>query len=395
MAGLFAIADYRRLWLMGLVAAVVRWLELLVFAVVAYRQSGSAFVVTMLTMLRLLPMGLFGAFMGAWAERIERRRAQLAIQLMLLAGSSVLALLAYTGELRIWHLAVGAFINGIGWASDNPVRRMMLGEVVGGERVSLAMAIDIGSNNGSRMLGPTLGGLLLARLGVEGCFALSVAFYLAGLAACLRLTHRNPPAARGTEAVLARVAQGLALAWRDRRLRGIFVVTIAYNLFGWPFTAMVPVLAQDHLHLSTVGIGLIASLDGTGAFLGAILIGWLVAGARGQALCYIGGCALYMAMLALFALAATPFAAGLALLLVGIGGAGFSIMQATLVYLAAPVDMRSRALGVLSVCIGLGPIGFFNLGLMANAIGPRWATVASGAEGLVALALCWPLWRRL
>lgn len=394
MAGLFAIADYRRLWLMGLVASVVRWLELLVFAVVAYRQSGSAFVVTMLAMLRLLPMGLFGAFMGAWAERMERSRAQLAIQLMLLAGSSVLALLAYTGELRIWHLAVGAFVNGIGWASDNPVRRMMLGEVAGGERVSLAMAIDIGSNNGSRMLGPTLGGVLLANLGVEGCFALSVALYLVGLGACLRLGHRNPPKTHSGEPVLVQVAQGLALAWRDRRLRGIFVVTIAYNLFGWPFTAMVPVLAQDHLHLSTEGIGLIASVDGTGSFLGAVLIGWLVR-TRGQALCYVGGCALYMAMLALFALAATPWLAGGALLLVGIGGAGFSIMQATLVYLAAPVEMRSRALGVLSVCIGIGPIGFFNLGLMAEAIGPRWATLTSGVEGLVALALCWPLWRRL
>jgi MFS family permease len=392
--GLFAIADFRRLWLAGLMVFVVRWLELLVFGVFAYRQTGSPFIVAMLTMLRLLPMGLFGAFMGAWAERMERGRAMVLVLLMMLASSATLALLAWAGQLQVWHLGAAAFVNGVGWASDNPVRRLMVGEVVGAERMSLAMAIDIGTNNASRMLGPTLGGVLLANLGIGGCFVLSVLLYLVALAACLRLQHRNQASTARDGGVLARVAEGLALSWRDQRLRGILAVTVVFNLFGWPFTAMVPVIAQDHLRLSTEGIGLLASLDGVGAFIGAVAVAWLV-GQRFHAAAYVGGCAVYLAMVGLFALAPHPLLAGAALVGVGIGGAGFSIMQATLVFLAAPVEMRSRALGVLSVCIGLGPIGFFNLGLMADAIGARWDTLATGAEGLVALALCWGLWRRI
>jgi MFS family permease len=83
------------------------------------------------------------------------------------------------------------------------------------------------------------------------------------------------------------------------------------------------------------------------------------------------------------------------LLLTGLGGAGFSTMQATLVFLASPPEMRSRLLGVLSMCIGAGPIGFIALGMLADAIAAHWATAATGAAGLVALALTRPLWRHI
>ena len=92
-------------------------------------------------------------------------------------------------------------------------------------------------------------------------------------------------------------------------------------------------------------------------------------------------------------MASRPITAGAALLLTGIGGAAFSIMQATQVYLAAPPAMRSRVLGVLSVCIGIGPIGFVHLGLLADAIGAPWATATMGIEGLAALALTFRWWR--
>jgi hypothetical protein len=78
-----------------------------------------------------------------------------------------------------------------------------------------------------------------------------------------------------------------------------------------------------------------------------------------------------------------------------LGGAGFSIMQATLVYLAAPPDMRSRLLGVLSLCIGAGPVGFVGLGLLADAIGADWATAATGMTGLLVLASTRPWWRAI
>ena len=384
--------DFRRLWLIGLVVFSVRWLEMLAVAVFAYQRTGSPFVVALLTMLRMLPMALFGALIGAAAERVERRRALVLVVASMLLCSIALALLAWSDALEVWHLALASFISGLTWTTDNPVRRTMIGEVVGPERMSAAMSIDVGANNASRMLGPTVGGILLATLGIGGAFAVSVAGYLVAAMVALRVRHRNTAALSTAAGVLERMIEGLVLVRRDPRLSGTMVITVIYNTFGWPFTSMIPVIGQDNLGLGAAGIGLLASMDGVGAFCGAIAIA-LCAKPPHFARLYVGGVALYLLMLPVFALAPGPLLAGSVLLLTGLANSGFSIMQATLVYLAAPPEMRSRVFGVLSVCIGVGMIGFLHLGWLASIIGATWAIVTIGAEGLVALLLTRRWWR--
>jgi MFS family permease len=348
----------------------------------------------MVTMLRVVPMGLFGVFIGAAADRIDRRVALALVVALMLASSGTLALLAYAGQLEVWHLAVASFVNGIGWAMDNPVRRVMVGEVVGPERMSAAMSIDVGTNNASRMLGPTVGGLLLASVGIAGAFTLSAALYAGALGAALALRYRNPTLAGASRPALVRIAEGLMLARSDRRLFATLVITVIFNLFGWPFTSMVPVIAHDDLHLSAEGIGILASMDGVGAFFGAVAIAMWARPAH-YARLYVGGVVFYQVMLTLFAVAGDPVLAGAALVLTGFSQAGFSVMQATLVYLAAPAEMRGRLFGLLAVCIGVGPIGFLHIGLLADAIGAREATIVSGVEGLIVLGLTWRFWRAI
>ncbi|GHD44374.1 hypothetical protein GCM10017083_11720 [Thalassobaculum fulvum] len=396
-AGLLAIPDFRRLWLTGLIAFVVRWLEILAVGVFAYQATESAFLVAMLTMLRLLPMGLFGAPMGALAERVERRSALVAVMAMLTASSVAVAMLASTGNLEVWHLAVAGFLNGLAWATDNPVRRMMIGDVVGPDRMGPAMSLDVGANNASRMLGPTVGGVMLATLGIAGVFWLGAALYALGLGASLRIGVRSRPAVVDPVPVLTRMREGLAWTRGNRRMTGVLLITVIFNVFGWPSTSMIPVLGKDELHLGPEGVGLLAGVDGVGAFLGALTIAAL-ARPEWYGRIYLGGIGLYLASMVAFAalpaiVGPVPALAGAALLTVGIGGAGFSVMQATLVYLHAPTEMRGRLLGLLSVCIGVGPVGFFYLGFMAEAVGARTATIALAAQGLLALALTWRWWR--
>jgi MFS family permease len=388
----FAERDFRLLWLVGFVLFVIRWLEMLAMAVFAYQRTGSPFIVALLTMLRLLPMGVLGAFLGAWADRLERRTAMVLVVLMQLVASLALALLAYADMLAVWHLAAACVVNGIGWATDNPVRRMMIGAVVGTDRMGAAMAIDVGTNNASRMLGPMLGGILLAGVGIAWAFAFSAAFACIALVGALALHHRNSAGASAPGTVLVQILNGLRFVKRDRRLCGVLVITAVYNLFGWPFTSMVPVIGHDSLQLGPKGVGLLNSMDGVGALAGAVAIG-LYARSAHYARLYVAGVVLYLAMLIVFALAPNPLLAGAALLLTGAGGAAFSILQATLAYLGAPPEMRSRVLGVVSVVIGLGPIGFIHLGLLADAIGAPSATAAMGCEGLFVLLLTRPLWR--
>jgi MFS family permease len=241
-AWLFGEPDFRRLWLVGLVVFGVRWLEMLAVAVFAYQQTGSPFIVAMLTMLRMLPMALFGAVVGAVADRLERRTALILVVISMLLSSLVWRSSAWTGELAVWHVALASFINGFAWTTDNPVRRTMIGEVVGPERMSAAMAIDVGANNASRMLGPILGGVLLATVGIGGAFAVSVACYLVAVLAAMRVRHRNTIRPSAAASVLERTIEGVMLVRRDRRLVGTLVITVIYNTFGWPFTSMIPVI---------------------------------------------------------------------------------------------------------------------------------------------------------
>lgn len=383
--------DFWRLWYVGLIVSTVRWVETIAVGVVVYQRTDSAFLVSMMTMLRLLPMGLFGVFLGALAERFDRGRTLIAVVLLMSGTSVVLVILVRTGQLEVWHLAVASFVNGCGWCTDNPVRRVMIGEIVGSERMGAAMSLDVGASNASRMVGPVVGGLLLAGPGIQGAFVLSVLLYLTALLAVLTIRSRIPRAA-GSGAVLARIGEGLALVRTDKRLIGVLVVTVIYNIFAWPFTSMIPVIGRDRLFLGPEGVGLLATMDGIGAFVGALLLMfWLTT--RWYARAYLGGVIAYMIAVVMFASVQSPLLAGAALLLTGVAGAAFATMQATLVYLASPAEMRSRILGVLTVCIGTGPIGFVWLGWLADRIGSHHATAVTGVLGLLAMAATWRWWK--
>ena len=369
-------------------------METLAVAVFVFQRTHSPFLVAMMSMLRLLPMGLFGSFIGAWAERLQRRTGLLAVILLLASTDVVLALLAASGRLTVWQIAVGSFVNGIGWAADNPIRRVAMGEVAGAGRMGTAMSLDVMANNAMRILGPIIGGALLAITSIHAVFVLGAVLYITSLAATATLRYRNEAVHSSRGPVLQGVLEGVRVALNDRQLAATLLVTIIYNVFAWPFTSMVPVIAQQNLRLGAAATGALASVDGVGAVIGAVAMA-IAAPSRNHGALYVGGMAVYSAMVAAFALSPTPLPAVAALLIEGVGSAFFSILQATLVYQCSPPEMRSRLLGLVSTCIGLGPIGFLHLGWMANTIGARPATALIGIEGLVALGLTFPLWRVL
>lgn len=386
--------DFWRLWVTGLVIFVVRWMEMLAAAIFAYQKTESAFIVAFLTMLRMLPMGLFGAFIGALADRVERRTALIVVVATMFSTSAVLAVLAHYGRLEVWHLAVVAFINGVGWATDNPVRRMMIGEVVGADRMGLAMSIDVGANNASRVAGPAIGGALLAWIGIEGAFTLSVSLYVIALIAAVSLRARNGAVSTSSEFLLTRILAGLTVIKQSPPLQGTLLITSVFNIFGWPFTSMIPVIARDRLHLAPDEIGLLASMDGLGAFFGAVAVAFFGRPSNYSRI-YIGSVAGHLVMLMVFAWSPTVVLAAAALFVMGFTQSGFSILQATLVFRSAPQEMRARMLGVLAVCIGVGPIGFMHIGVLADLVGAPVTAIVTGLDGLVALALTYRFWRPL
>ena len=387
-----AVPDFRRLWIIGLSISVARWLEMLVVGIVVFQVTGSALLVAAMTLLRLVPMGFFGALIGVLADRVPRRVTLLGVLALQAFAVAALTLLALAEALEVWHIAIASLIGGLTWATDNPVRRMMVGESVGASRMGSAMSLDVLANNASRVSGPVLGGTLLAAFGPASAFGLALLLYLCAIVVALRIEGGAAATASRGATVMRELRDSFALGIQQPRLRAVLVVTMIFNLFAWPCTSMIPVIGEASLHLGPTGIGAVASMEGLGALLGAMLIG---VGVRMQhyPAVYAGGTALYLAMMVAFALAPSAVPAGAALFLVGIGGAGFATMQATLTYLAVPAPLRGRALGVLSTAIGTGLLGFLQLGLLAEWLDAPRATALVGTEGLLALLATLRLWR--
>ncbi|MEZ5652376.1 MAG: MFS transporter [Burkholderiaceae bacterium] len=389
---LFGAVEFRRLWTIGMLTFIVRWLEILAYGVYGYAQTGSAVIVAMLTMLRVLPMGLFGMLFGTLAARVSRRRGVLTYLWSSWLTCSVLLLIAALGMLEIWHLAVASFVNGAAWAADNPFRRAMIGDAVGPLNMGMAMTLDVGASNASRLAGPALGGLLLAHAGIVGIFVFGLLAYSLALLAA-RATARAPESdARAAGGLRQAMVEGLRAARSNPRLAGALWVTIVFNLFGWPVTSMVPVIARDQLGLDADGTGLLASMDGLGALIAAVAL-TRYARPSDYGRLYIGGVLLYLGMVGLFALAPWTLLAGTALYGMGTGQAAFAVMQATLIYLAATPSTRTQAMGLLTMCIGLGPLGFVSIGALADFLSAPLAAFITALVGVVAMIASWPWWR--
>ncbi len=391
LGALLRFADFRKVWLVGAFGGVARWIEMLAFAVYVFDITQSPFLVALVSLLRMLPLAFFGAVMGALAERVPRQRIVLGGLVVLFLMALVLTWLAQSGRLEIWHLMVGALINGCYWSTDMPARRTLLGAIAGADQTAPAMALDASTNSLTRALGPATGGLLIAFTGLPGALLLSAWLYALAILQILSLPRQGDGRAASDLGLWRTLKEGLSYAARDRTVLGVLIVTVIFNVWVFPFTSMIAVIGRDDLALGPFNVGVLMSMEGAGSFLGALSVAFLARPAlHGRIYLYgavgAGVCSIF------FALSTLPLLSGSMLFLAGIGTGCFGSMQSTRMLLLAPAEIRSRLMGVLAVCIGLGPLGFAHLGLMADWLGAVQAVTIMGLEGLVAFALAWLFW---
>ena len=395
MKDLLADDAFRRVWGIGAFAGLMRWLDQIVVGIFVFEVTASPFLVAIITLARLMPM-LSGAFIGAWAQRLALRRVLIFGLLAITTVYTTLAVLAFTGLIQIWHVGIGATLVGIYWASEMSVRRTLLGEIAGSERMGKAMGLDWATINSTRLVGPLVGGALYSAMGVGGAYAAGAACF--GVSALLAIGLEAGTVARGSSGrrVLADIVDGFLFARSRPIVMGTLAVTVVMNGFAFPYSSMVPVIGKDVLGASPVEVGLLSSAEGIGALIGSLcLVGIARQAWFGRV--FVMGSAAVMTCALCFGLSA-HYALSLAILIaLGLGSSGFATMQSTLILTHAPPDQRSRMMGVLASSIGMGQIGFLFVGVMADWIGAPWAVVVSMVEGLILLTLCvktWPaLWR--
>jgi MFS family permease len=230
-------------------------------------------------------------------------------------------------------------------------------------------------------------------MGLAGAYGISVCVYVVAVILIAGLAHRQT----SRRILLVNVPRDLAEAFSYARghliIGGVLAVTIAMNLLGFCYSALVAPIGRQIFMVSPTLTGVLASTEAFGALLGGL---WLTGGdprLSGRTL-MVGGSLLFLVCVILMPLAPT-FALACALLVAGgIGSAAFANMQTSLIVLHAPPHIRSRLMGLLTVCIGTGPLGILLIGFLADRVGPLLAVDIMALAGLVAVGVIGLVWRQ-
>ena len=368
----------------------MRWLETLALGVFVYDLTESAFLVGFIGFLRMAPMLVLGAFIGAFADRANRRAILALTNLTLAVIYLTLGFLILTDRIELWHVATGAFIAGVVWATDFPVRRAMIADTVPADRVSSAFGVDMASSNFSRVIGPIVGGAFLQEIGMQAVYFLGTGLFIiaSGLAFSMLIIRKTPTTATRTPATSSNydLRDGVKHIIGDSVLLVTIIITITMNLFAFPYQQMVPVLGAEKLMIEPVYIGLLFSVEGLGATLGALTIA-AAAQPRHFTRVYTYASLGFLAVIAAFALNPYYWLALLLLFIGGFGMSGFGTMQSIIVVSSTRPEMRGRVLGVLAVAIGSGPIGALHVGWLATQIGTDTAVLAIAITGIILTAI--------
>ena len=369
---LLSTPAFLRLWAIGGCVNTMRFFELLSAALFTLDVTGSGLAVAEVSAARTMPMLLFGAFSGVVTESVSRKSVLQIGQLLTCASAVVIATLACLGLVRPWHLAVSSFLSGMVWSTEMATRRRMVGESVEGGLVSRALALDTMTNSGSRLVGPIAAGIVYQYLGIAGSYAVSACFYALAAWITRGVRYRQQSRRFIVSQVPRDLVEGIAFARGHITIAGVLAVTIAMNLLAFPYSALIAPIGRQVFGVSPALVGILAASEAFGAFTGGI---WLTSGEprlSGRVL-MVGGSLMFVACVFLMPLApAFGLACGL-LAAGGFGSAAFANMQTSLIVLHAPAHIRSRLMGLLTVCIGMGPLGILLVGFLADRVGPMRA----------------------
>lgn len=383
----FRHRSFRLLWSANFFSYISRWMQMTLLVWLVLELTDSPFFVALVGFFGMAPLLLFGVFGGVLADRVSKRKLLLATQTVNLVASLGMIALLLSGRTEFWHAYVAVFITGLGWAFDMPSRRAILPDLIGRSGLTNAMALDSVAMHASRMLGPTIAGGLIALVGVTGGFvAVSFCMVIAiGFMSIVTIPPRRTVSAASAN-IIKNLAEGFAYVRGNRVILATIIITVLMNLLLFPYMQMVPVISRDTLGVGPGLMGLLMGADGLGAIVGSITIA-SVANMKYHGRVYLFGSLIGLVMGFAFAMSQNYGAALVVLILLGLGTAGFGTMQATIVVLSAKEEMRGRALGVISLAIGAGPIGALIIGAIADVASPATAIMILSTVGLVTVGL--------
>lgn len=377
-----------------LISLIGTWMQNTAQGWLVYELTGSRFLLGVVAAVGSAPMMLFSILGGSVADRHAKRRIILCTQTAMMIFAFVFAALVWSGRIRPWHILVLAALGGLALAFDMPARQAFMVEMTSREDLINTISLNSSMVNGARVIGPSVAGLLMARVGIATCFffnGLSFVAVIAGLW-LMRLPQFVPP--QRSSSAWAHAAEGFSYVWGHRRMRTLLILFAIVGVFGWSYSVLMPAFARDVLGVGQARYGVLLSANGVGALLGALTVATIGTHVNRRFL-VLGGLWFFSAMLLLLALVRNYYLALVVLALAGWGMLLFFSTTNTLLQTSASDEMRGRVMGIWTLVFGgTTPLGGLEAGVVSHFLGVRWAVGIGAVVCALAALVVWLIVRQ-
>jgi MFS family permease len=380
--------NYRLFFFGQVVSASGTWMQNIAAAWLVLELTGSPVAVGVLALCKFLPFTLFSPFAGVLVDRMNPRRTVLATQSVLMATAVTLAVVTLAGVVTAGQVYALIAIGGAALVVDAPARQALTFQMVGRSELPNAVALNSSVVNSARVVGPALGGLVIAAAGVGFCFALNAVSFVAVLAGLLLVRARElVPLDRDEQLprILAGVRESLAYVRRTPLTAVVLGTVLVVSAFSFNFNVLLPVLAKETLGAGPDVFGVIAASFGAGALAGALLSASL---GRASPRVLLAGTAGFGLAELLLAPQASVVAAAILLFATGLSFSLWTSNASSTLQLTSPDPLRGRVVSLYYFAfMGSGPFAGLLAGWLAEVGGTRLAFAVAGTAALAATAV--------
>lgn len=384
--------EFRLLWVGQTVNVIGNQITRIALPYQVYVLTGSPLAIAALTLAQFVPSVLVVLFGGSIADAFDRRRVLIAANLGLLASSIGLALLAASGDASDVSVMAVAAVAAVFAAVEQPARFSAIPRLVAAERIGPAIALNQVAFNTGSIIGPAIGGVLLATIGLTGAYVVDALTFVLALAA-LAAMRPIPALAGAARPGIAAIREGLAFVRRRRLILSTFVIDLDATVLAHP-VAVFPILALDVFRVGEAGLGLMAAAPAVGALVGALLSGWVGRIERiGRAVAV--SVAVWGFAVTLFGL--STFSFPLALVCLAAAGSAdliSTVLRGTLIQSEVPDELRGRVGAIHVLAVRSGPrLGDIRVTSMVPLLGAPGSVIVGGLAcmaGILAVVKAFP-----
>jgi MFS family permease len=370
--------NYRLFFFGQILSLTGTWMQSMALAWLVYQLTYSSIWLGAIGFLNSIPILFFSMFGGSLADRMSKHRLIIITQVLSLLQALLLSALVLLDFVTIEIVALLAFTLGTINAFDIPARQSFIVELVGKEDLTNAIALNSATFNAARIIGPAAGGLIVALVGVGWCFFLNAVSFFAVIAGLVRMKIPAHVKKQKTITVFQSLAESVRYVQSDRSLVALMTMVAVITIFGWSYSVLLPIFADEILNIGAVGLGNLLTAVGIGAFISAVSLASFESKYRPKTFVY-AGISIFVVFVTLFALSTDVSLSVISLIGVGMGLVMFLATANASIQRKVPDEMRGRVMGLYSLIFqGLSPFGSIGMGFLAHVIGARWA-VLSGA----------------